>query len=256
MDPLEPLHDAVQRNAAAVLALPIGAGMEHQKTRFLGAAGGEGFWIATSAGCGAALDELIASGSLVGVAFRAASLKHIFTVPIARRDAYAVNSVHVPALLLPYPEHVRAVQRREHYRVIVADGSDLESEVWTMPRHATLADKPQPNRLVHGRVRNVSAGGIGLICPAPPAGGAAPHEGDRLRVRLVYQAIEALVEGTVRFVKELPSGSVRVGIRFSGSLQHGWQGRQSLVKVTTIVGELQREEARRMRLGIAPPVDA
>jgi hypothetical protein len=44
--------------------------------------------------------------------------------------------------------------------------------------------------------------------------------------------------------------SIRAGIQFS-ELQGDIQGRQMLAQLTKIVGELQREEIRRFRMGLS-----
>jgi c-di-GMP-binding flagellar brake protein YcgR len=176
-------------------------------------------------------------------------------VPIVRRAPdYTLNDTKLEALLLPFPQQVRAIQRREHYRVTVSPESDLVVELWRMSRYARLTDKPAASLAVHASVRNLSAGGLGLVCK-PGKQAVKLVEGERMRIHLCYKALDLLLEGTVRFVSASPTGVLRAGVKFAISNTRGWQGRQNLVKVTTIVGELQREEARRMRLGIAMPID-
>jgi c-di-GMP-binding flagellar brake protein YcgR len=254
-DHLRSLHEAVQRGSAAVLSLPLEGALHHHKTRFLCEADDGGFWIEAAPNRRGVLEELIAQHSLVGVAFKASAVKHVFTVPIVRREAdYPVSDATVEALLLPFPQHVRAIQRREHYRVAVSPESDLVVELWRMSRYARLTDKPAASQTVRAAVRNLSAGGLGITC-RPSEHAVKLVEGERMRIHLSYKALDLLLEGSVRFVSTSPTGAQRAGVKFAISNTRGWQGRQNLVKVTTIVGELQREEARRMRLGIAMPID-
>jgi hypothetical protein len=74
--------------------------------------------------------------------------------------------------------------------------------------------------------------------------------GERLRIQLAYSGDELLIEGRMLHSKSTDKPEpVRGGIQFK-KLEHDLEGRQVLGSLTKIVGELQREEVRRMRLGI------
>jgi hypothetical protein len=75
--------------------------------------------------------------------------------------------------------------------------------------------------------------------------------GERLRIQLAYNGEDMLIEG--RMLHSKPTSKpepIRGGIQFK-KLEHDIEGRQTLATLTKIVGELQREEVRRTRLGIS-----
>ena len=79
----------------------------------------------------------------------------------------------VEALLLRFPDQIRAVQRRKSFRVPVAGFTDLQVKVWSMTEQANLRDKPPASRETDGSMRRLSMndgppwpGGIQSATPA------------------------------------------------------------------------------------------
>jgi len=248
---LKALRAAIARNSAAVLTLPSAGMVRHCKTRFL-ADDQEGFWIESDQTQGPLLDELIFRGADVGISFKTGAIKTIFTTPIVcRQSQYRLNAeLTVEALRLRFPDKVTAVQRRANYRVSIPNDSELVVRVWRIPEHWVLRDRPSATMEVGSQARDLSMGGVGLQCP-PKDGEQVRMVADcRLRVLLSYSGTEVLVEGRVRHVRPTPDHSQRVGVQFR-KLQDDLAGRQALSMLTTIVGDLHREELRRLRLGMA-----
>ena len=246
------LTDAIARNSAIVLSLPSAGMLRHHKSRFL-AEEADGFWIESALNDRMLIDELIANQTGVGISFRAGPQKVSFVVPIVKRNPeFSMNAeTRLEALQLTFPADVKAVQRRNNYRVRVPEDSDLRVRAWRVPEYFILAEKPMAAQELVARVRDISIGGLGVFLL--PKGEEPPKvlSGERLRISLRYRELDELIlEGRLRYIP--PAGTptpIRAGIQFK-KLENNLEGRQNLAALTRIVGELQREEVRRTRLGI------
>ncbi|HEX3355653.1 MAG TPA: PilZ domain-containing protein [Tepidisphaeraceae bacterium] len=246
------LHDAVARNSAIVLSLPSAGMLRHHKSRFL-AEDESGFWVEAIVSDRPLIDELLATKSPVGVSFKAGPQKVSFATPILERSSeFRMNAqTVVEAIRLGYPTEVKAIQRRNNYRVHVPEGTELRVRVWRVPEHFFITDKPQSAQELALQVRDLSTGGIGVTLLAKNDEPPKVVAGERLRISLRYKELdEFIVEGRVKFLPQPPLvPPVRCGIQFK-KLENDLEGRQILASLTGIVGELQREEVRRTRLGI------
>ena len=250
----EMLLDAIARSAGAVLSLPAGGGLNHHKSRFL-AESPAGFWLAAPPSEQRAVAALIASQQTAGVSFRNGHLKVVFASPVLRRDpAFRVNTAApIDALLLSFPSEIKAVQRRTSYRVSVPPESEISARVWRIPPQAHLPARPTASHEVACEVRDLSVGGIGLTLRG--ANGQPPNVSvnDRLRIELTFPTGKLLVEGRLRYPAEpATSETIRAGVQFKMA-QDSKAGRQVQAQLTRVVGELQREEVRRVRLGLCKP---
>jgi hypothetical protein len=246
------LAEAIARNSAMVLSLPSAGMLRHHKSRFLSEEDGN-FWVESAADDRVLIEELIGSRAPVGISFKAGHKTVAFAVPILTRNSqFRVNEeTLLEALLLKYPENIKAIQRRNNYRVAIAKGTELSVRVWRVPEHAYLKDRPLAAAELSVQARDLSIGGMGVTLL--PKNNEPPKvvSGERLRIQLTYNGEEMLVEGRMLHFK--PSDKpepIRGGIQFK-KLEHDLAGRQTLASLTKIVGELQREEVRRMRLGIS-----
>lgn len=246
----ELLMDAIARGSGAVISLPSAGMLRSHKTRFLGESEG-GFWVESIPGEAELIDELIVAQSLAGIAFRSGPNKVIFTTPVWRRQPeYAVNAMlKLEALLLPFPQSIKTVQRRSAYRVFIPTSSELVVRCWKISEHAVLRDRPSATQELALKVHDVSVGGMGVVCPPKDGEPLRLVFDQRLRVFVQFRQHEALVEGCVRYTQSTPDKSLRVGVQFK-KLENDLEGRQTLSKLTAIVGELHREEVRRLRLGL------
>lgn len=253
---LDPLREAIARNAAAVLSFPAEDGLHHYRSRFLGdatddaATGGPAFWVESVAAERDAIDALVASGQPVGVTFKSAWDKIGLATPVWLRSAtfQLAADVAVEALLMPYPQTIQSVQRRAHYRARVAVDSGLGVRAWRISLRTRLADRPIPSQEVRMTVRNLSLGGAGVSLAARD-GKPAAGEGERLRIEISHGHSPAvLLDGIVRYVRaaKTPDGTLMAGLKFRG-LEDDLEGRRSLAALTRIVGDLQREEVKRSR---------
>jgi hypothetical protein len=76
------------------------------------------------------------------------------------------------------------------------------------------------------------------------------QHGQRLRVELKWEETELILDGSLRIVKtDDEGGAIRGGIQFK-KLENDLTGRQAMATLTRMVGEFQREEVRRSRLGL------
>jgi c-di-GMP-binding flagellar brake protein YcgR len=246
------LADAIARNSAMVLSLPSAGMLRHHKSRFLSQEDGN-FWVESAPDDRKLIDELINSQQPVGVSFKAQNKTVAFAVPIVSRNGeFRVNAeTTLEALLLKYPENIKAIQRRNNYRVSIIKGTELSARVWRIPEHVYLKDRPLAAAELSVQVRDLSLGGMGVN--VLPKNNEPPKivAGERLRIQLAYNGEDMLIEG--RMLHSKPTGKpepIRGGIQFK-KLEHDIEGRQTLATLTKIVGELQREEVRRTRLGIS-----
>ena len=248
------LLDAIARSAGVVLSLPAGDALRHHKSRFLSESPG-GFWVAAPAGEQKRLAALIASQQPAGVSFRNSHLKVVFASPILRRDPrHPIRGAgQVDALLLSFPSEIKAVQRRASYRAPVPPDSDITARAWRIPAQGPAPARPQPSQELPCGVVDLCVGGIGLTFHG--ADGKPPNvtAADRLRIELTCPGGKLLIEGQVRYpLVPLTTETVRAGVQFklAGDSK---STRQTVVQLTRIVGELQRDEVRRLRQSLCKP---
>ncbi len=249
---LQQLLDAVARNTGAVLSLPSAGMLRHQKARFLAVAD-DGFWMECSPEDSALIDQLIKEQKPAGISFKTAQVKSVFTALLLERmNNYQVNAyTTTSAVRFQLPTSIKQMQRRSNYRVRVPAESEIMLDVWRIAPRVPIRDKPAASSRVDAKLLDISTGGIGVLFVG--SNGEAPKVccEDRLRVAITSGETDIVLEGTMRPL--LPGADpmkFRTGIAFKG-LDNNLEGRQSLAKLTKIVGELQRQEARRARLGTA-----
>lgn len=247
------LQDAIARNAGLVLSLPSAGMLRHSKSRFLGECA-EGFWVESNPAERALIDALVVSQQPAGISFKAGVNKVIFTSPLVRRDErYKVNAeVTLEALLVqrPDPAKVKAIQRRNNYRVHVPKDAEVAVRMWRINERAVLRDRPMAAQEVQVQIRDLSLGGMG--CTIFGKDGQPPliSNEDRLRIQISAREHSLLVEGRMKHPTARPKTDVvRAGIQFK-ALENSLEGRQTLNTLTRVIGELAREEVRRLRLGI------
>jgi c-di-GMP-binding flagellar brake protein YcgR len=251
-DVQQQLQDAIARNTAAVLSLPSAGMLRHLKSRFLAMAD-DGFWMECEPDQAALIDELTRTEKPVGVSYKTGQLKTVFTAVVLGREVeYRINAdTTVFAVRLKLPAEIKQMQRRQSYRVRVPEDFELRLEIWRIAPKWVLRDKPSNTLRVQAELVDLSTGGLGVIFVGENGEKPRVCTEDRLRIVITTAETELLVEGAMRF--PLPGkdpSRVRAGIQFKG-LDNDLEGRQHLAKLQKIVGELQRHEARRARLGVA-----
>jgi c-di-GMP-binding flagellar brake protein YcgR len=247
------LHDAIARNAGAVLSLPSAGMFRHHRTRLLLAQEQDGFWVECPPGEQPLVSAIIGSGQPVGLSLKASVNKVVFATAATQfRPTMQINKdMVVDALLLAWPAAIKSVQRRAVYRVGVPKDAEITVEVWRIPEHHYLTDRPLASAKLDVSMRDLGVGGMGVIC-ALKADTPKPTTDQRLRIQLTHPNGELIVEGRVRYLRPLPNGNVTIGIQFK-KLEEGLDGRKAMADLTNIVGQLQRTEIRRHRL-TAPKV--
>jgi c-di-GMP-binding flagellar brake protein YcgR len=246
----EILADAVSRNSAAVLSLPSAGMLRHHKSRFL-AQTAEGIWIESAPEDRPLINALLAEQASVGISFKSPPNKANFSTTIVRQEpSYQLNATAtVEALLVRSPEKVNAVQRRSNYRVRVSESCELSAKAWKISDHVPVRDRPQASNQLQFEVRDLSVGGMGISLHRA-RDNRMPAAGQRLRIELKWKDIELILDGALRYPGGDPEAEVvRAGVQFK-KLENDLGGRQSLAALTRIVGEFQREEVRRARLGL------
>lgn len=246
------LREAITRNGAAVISFLVDGQLKHHKTRFLADAG-DGFWVESVSGAESCIDGLIRSQSPVGMAFKSSAYKVVFAVPIlVRQRGYPISAEEmVEALLLRFPDEVKQVLRRSSYRFKIRSDWELKVRIWRITERAHIKDRPTGATELPAEIKDLSAGGAGLVCAAQEGGEEqCLVANQRLRVQLRHEETEVLLEARCRSVAINPDHSMRVGIQFKG-LEESLEGRQALSKLNAILGTLSRNEARRIKLGLS-----
>jgi c-di-GMP-binding flagellar brake protein YcgR len=245
------LRDAIARNAGIVLSLPSAGMLRHHKSRFLADAG-DGFWVESAPGEASLIEALTITGQPCGVSFKNGNLKVVFASPVKKRETnYRINATTtVEAILMNFPQDIKSIQRRTNYRVKITEASSISARVWRIPERAYLKDRPMAAQEIVCEVRDLSVGGMGVTFKGEGKEPVKVSTEDRLRIELSHADGKILLEGRMRHPKEsVKSPQVRAGLQFK-ALENDIDGRQIIAQLTRIVGEMQREEVRRMRLGL------
>jgi c-di-GMP-binding flagellar brake protein YcgR len=246
------LLDAVARNMAIVLSLPSAGMSRNHKSRFLCELDG-GILIECPHNDAVLIGDLIKHKTPFEVSFKNRAFKVVFATTILRREqSWQLNaSTTVSALLLEFPAEIKATQRRFNYRVDVPADSDISVRVWRISGNAPLDEMPASSCEVTAQIRDMSTGGVGVKLIGKDGELPKISTEDRLRVAFYYKDKILVMEGKMARPVAAPTGNAIItGVQFKG-LEADLQGRQMLSQLMRIVGELQREELRRVRLGFA-----
>jgi hypothetical protein len=248
------LTDAIARNTGLVLSLPSAGLLRHHKSRFL-AQTEEGFWIESIPSEKPLISELIESGRAAGLAFRSGPNRVMFASPLKREDEnYSVSgTISVRALLIaaPDPSEIKVMQRRSSYRVALKPEMGLTARLWRMPKRGNVEDKPLRTAELLVDMNDFSVGGLGVIIRPDEKGSVKVSTEDRLRIEITFGEVVMVLEGRMREPGggPTPAQGIRTGIQFK-IMQDELDGRKLLSRLNSILGELQREEIRRFRMGL------
>ena len=254
-DNSQQLRDAIGRSGGCVVSLASSIGLlSHSKSRFL-AEDRSGFWVESGRADRELIDEMVRVGRDAGFSFKTGNTKLVFASPILQREPqYVVNpGLTVEAMCVRWPAEVKAIQRRANYRAVVVADSDLSVRIWRIGRSAYLKDRPAAALELQATLRDISTGGIGVTFLPKDQNPPLVSPEDRLRIRLTLPGCEELLlEGRLRYPMKRAKDAtqVRAGIQFR-QLNDDLEERQALATLTKMVGEMQRAEARRFRMGIA-----
>jgi c-di-GMP-binding flagellar brake protein YcgR len=138
------------------------------------------------------------------------------------------------------PAEVLLVQRRAHFRALVPTAAPIELNVWKVPDHWVLRDKPKPSMQLKAQLVDISPGGICLKILPHRLGPDAVAKGDRLRAELVFSETSAVFDCRVVYRSGVaPDGSIRVGITFR-QIENSIEGRKGNALLDRVLGALQR----------------
>jgi c-di-GMP-binding flagellar brake protein YcgR len=247
----ELLRQGIERNLGAVISLPSAGMLRHHKSRFLASLDGGILMEAPMADL-LLINELIGNKSPCGVAFRNNAFKVMFASAIRRlQPNWKINELaSVDAMILEFPAEVKSIQRRSNYRAPVPMDFGLSLRVWRIGDRTYYKEHPLASQEIKVELKNLSVGGVGIRLLF--RGDRAPEvfTDERVRVQLVYGEHDLLLEGRMRApTATLPDQTILTGIQFK-KLENNLEGRQQMAALTRIVGELQRDEARKMRNGL------
>lgn len=247
------LNAAIARNASMVLSLPSAGMLRHHKSRFL-MPFENGFWVESVPDDAVLIDSLIGSAQPCGISFKNEQTRVVFSsAPLKREERFHINATTVvEALLLEYPRDITTVQRRSNYRVHIPMNADWASvRIWRIGEKVDLRDAPMAAQEITAKIRDLSTGGLGATLIGPDNEPPRVSSLDRLRIEIRHQEQCLLLEG--RMTHPADPGkqhAIRAGIQFK-KMDGDMAGRQTSAHLTRIIGELQREEIRRLRLGMS-----
>jgi hypothetical protein len=247
------IEGAVERNVGAVISLPSVGMLRHHKSRFLALHEG-GLVLEMPKGEEPLINELITTGAKCGISFRGAVYKVIFAVPIRKLEPgwKLGGGTEVSAILVDFPEEVKSMQRRADYRVAIPPSFEISARIWRIAPRVSYKELPSSTQELNAEVRNISLGGIGVRLSGKDGQPPLVTTEDRLRLMLKFGVSEIVLEGRLRpsAKPDNPSEPVQVtGIQFK-KLESDMDGRRTLSLLTRLVGDLQRQEARNVRLGL------
>ena len=158
------------------------------------------------------------------------------------------SDIEIEALHLARPESVKAVQRRNDYRVSVPSESGITFRFYRVSERDDLSGPPSATSAMVVDVRDFSAGGLGGTwrrrADEPPRLVAD----QRLRVDIDSPQGKLTLDARVRFLQMLPDPDLqRVGVQFALN-PNNLQDRQRMTILNKVMGELQRMELRRKKL--------
>lgn len=245
------LSDAIERNTSTVLSIPSAGIVRHFKSRFVGA-DAQGIWIELPADARELLNEQLQRRMPLAVSFIPRNRRLTFVTDILRVDEqYKLNAeTMLQAVLLAHPKELRGVQRRSNYRVAVAPESELKARIWIIGEQDPIEVAPISVRELKSEVMDLSVGGIGVRLLPSPAGDRKIVVDQRLRIELKLPTGESLLlDGRVRALRKGDDPSC-LGIAFK-KMDDTMDCRRALATLTRLVGELQRDEVRRVRRSCA-----
>jgi c-di-GMP-binding flagellar brake protein YcgR len=248
---MEMVLEAAARNLSAVLSLPSAGMLRNHKSRFVSELDG-GLLLEAPHGEDALIAELIRTQAACAVSFRSGVHRVVFATRIRRAErGWKLNDeTSVNVVLTDLPTEIKATQKRSNYRVEIPPDSNIFVRVWRLGPAEYFKPQPSATKEIKAEIRNISTGGIGVkligkdgqlpvICPE-----------DRLRIELKVNDQPIVVEGAMRAPTIPPQNGVIVtGIQFK-KLEDNLEGRQTLAQLVKVVGELQREELRMVRMGL------
>ena len=247
----ELLHNAIARNVSVVLSLPSAGMLRHHKSRFLSESDA-GIMIESPAGEQPLVADLIATAKPIGISFKLGTHKVMFASAILQFFAeLSINEeTKVSAVQIRWPAEIKSVQRRTDYRVEILPDSDVSIRVWRIADRWYYKEQPTAAQEVKAEVRNLSTGGVGVKFLGKDDKPPLISIEDRLRVQLKVRDQTLILEGRMRSPSSPANdNNIITGIQFK-KMQNDLEGRKLMAQLTRVVGELQREEIRRMRLGL------
>lgn len=241
------LADGVARRAGLVLSVPTErGGLVHFKSRFL-SQDAEGVWV-HSPNDTAAINEAVALRGLVGVTFKAGDTRRVFATTLVRTkpDCPTPDGTRVNGVLLALPSEVKAIQRRNEFRVRLVPENKLTMNCWIIPRHADLKIRPLPSQRVKLEIHDISMGGAGITLFGTDGKPPIVTRDDRLRVEIRLDDMEMLVEGRLRLPDTTTANTLRTGLRFF-FFDDGLDERLKRSQLTKIIGRLQIQQVKAVR---------
>jgi c-di-GMP-binding flagellar brake protein YcgR len=243
---MDMLVAAIERNAAAVLALPSAGMLRYHKTRFLRAVD-QRIWLEGVPEERLLINSLIETGEPVLVSFKLGQQKAGFSAPILEVDnqyRFFESDNPIQALLMNRPGAIKPQQRRSSFRVQIRPEDGFHVKLWRINDLVDVRDEPSDLCELQASVTDLSSGGVGVAFDSKPL----LVTNQRLRVLLSWgKRPPIILEGRCGPVRlDKIRDNYKTGVQFQ-NLQATLQGRQFLTELNRTISSLQLEEARRNR---------
>ena len=234
----EIIADVGRRRTPVVVTRHADSGWDTFKSRFLGcSAQNRRVYLEQPTGGGQESNQPLASGELLGVAFRRGHKKCLFnTVVRSGTGRPAEASSGAGEFAVGWPENLQELQRRVYQRACPPPGRSIKVRFWST-RHASNQDRP-----CSGVIEDLSAGGLRVRC----ADDNGLQMGDNLKIAfsLRSRGPQFLLDGTLRHCESKPDGTVSLGFRFL-ALETSRDGQEMLLGLARTVTDFQRAALRR-----------
>ncbi|MCP4590999.1 MAG: PilZ domain-containing protein [bacterium] len=173
----------------------------------------------------------VTTGEQMGVSFRRGHKKCMFGAVVETTQDYPES------IVVGWPEQLQELQRRVYHRSTPPRGTTIEVQCWPVDASAQTASSPDPGRVTHGTLIDVSVGGVRIR----PHSGPAPVIGHTVLCQFAHKrgAPPITVDATVRHCEEDSRGGNAIGMQFVG-MEATPSGRKRLVRLAKIVSEYQR----------------
>lgn len=174
---------------------------------------------------------------VIGLSFKLKHHKHIFSSMVLAGGSMDVEGQPVRTLELEWPTRMQRLQRRAYERVDVPSNRIVRGSFWLGGREAEPAVVTTRSPVWTGKVANLSAGGVQLVCDAAVA--ESLEVGDAIGVHLSFGAADQVYYADAQFRHiEVIDGKVVMGFQFVG-LDQTSEGRSTLRMISLKVAEFQ-----------------
>lgn len=244
------LAEVVPRNIPVTIEIKVAAEWLRYKSRFLSLMRGRNpyLWLERPQSSSEDKGSALRLGDRLVVNFTWAHERYRFAAVVIQNGQFRLaGGRSVEGFTATWPGVIQRVQRRSAFRYIVPATQRIDATIWQggLALRDMVAAGCEP--CFHGRVRNLSMGGLCLQLHSRPAPCLRVGEHVAVEFRLAPGQPSYAVEAVVRRFGPNADGAVEVGLQFVGSAASAdWQRCEA--DLAPYIVQAERESIRRSRL--------